>query len=281
MKRYILILGLVFITGILFGPAHAAMIDLSFAGADVTYSGGVSGDLSIYIANAATVGTTNIDVRITSLNTYMPDTPEKGNGTEDVPPGNNGSVTGDDLRIHLNAGTSTRFRFELLNQSSGELFDPAELSYDLLVYDLDGNELARGGADVLTVFASSFQYVVTQNTALSVVEAGGGYTFSDTDAGEILGQTGLSQAEFAASVAQQNISVGITFYQPLWEFEYAVPASDSTGTGRNLLFDAGDLSFTEPTTTVMVPEPAAMGLITLGGFLTLAVARFRRISREY
>ena len=275
MKK-LLILRTMLIAAALIGSAHATVIDLNFTGADVVYSGGTSGDLSIYVANAATFGTTNIAVRITSLNTYQPDTPTKGNGTEDAPPGNNGSVL-DDMRIHLDCNTSTRFSFELLNQSTGALFSPADLSYDLLLYDLDGTVATKSGADVFTIFASSFTYIVTASTHLSVVQvAGGGYSFSDKTAGEVAGQDGLTQTQFAASTAQQNISVGLTLHQASWTFEYAVPASDSSGTGRNLLIDPGNLSFTQPTVTTSIPEPAAIGLIGLGGILTLVINRFRR-----
>jgi len=44
----------------------------------------------------------------------------------------------------------------------------------------------------------------------------------------------------------------------------------------NLLFDAGQLSFTEPVVTETVPEPAVIGLIGLGGLVSLVTNRIRR-----
>jgi len=246
-----------------------AVMDLSFSGAVSTYSS-VNDSLSLYVENAATgAGAPDVDIRITSLSAYYPDTIAKGDD-------NNGEIDdGDHLRIHLDVGTATRFRFELLDGDTGQRYNPQDsYEYNLLAYDLDGTLSTKGGADILTVFSSMF-YTVTASTALDIeVDPGASISFSDINAGEVLGQNGITQDTFTA--AQQNISVMMTFTDAMWDFEYAVDTTSlDDGSGRNLLFDAGSLTFTEETIVqnFVVPEPAVASLIGIVGAVALFVRR--------
>lgn len=245
----------------------AVSFDFDFSGAVAIYND-ISNSLVIEIEDVASgTGAPAIDLRVESISPYFP-------RSDDPPTGlaNNGTAGAtDDMRIHLGNGGATHFRFSLYDGtvpgSFSTLYDPGEnFAFRLVVYDLDGDSTAQGGADYLTV-TGPFGYAVSASSNIQVTDQGNGdYLFEADGVGEVAGQVGIQNFTTGDGPNQLPISVYYEFNNiSSFEFEYAVPNTPTgSGSGRNLLFDGDDISlgdFGPNTSLTYVPEPSAFALI--------------------
>ncbi|MEO0508631.1 MAG: hypothetical protein AAF065_02085 [Verrucomicrobiota bacterium] len=247
--------------------ACAIVIDLDFSGGSVNYSNPNQTLVIIYSDIANGVGAPNLDLRLEALTTYIPNSAAAANNQ-------NGSVSNsDDLKLHLDSGQSTRFRFSIFNGGTETLYDPGvDYSYDFVMYDIDGNTSNPRGADSVT-FYTPLTYTVTDTTSIDVMQSGNAITFTGT-AGSVAGNEGLSSF---ANQDQEDASVSIVISNTSqFEFDFAtpqdVPADEG---GRNLLIDPGSLAV-DGDPVVFVPEMSFTSAI-LGIFAAFVASRRRAI----
>lgn len=247
------------------------VFDLDFSGASAIYDE-TQKSLRIEIEDVAVgVGAPDIDLVIESINDYNPDTAQKG--MDISAGGNNGTPVGtDDFKIHLDIGTQTQFRFSLYDGANGQ-FDTAynpgtSYSFSLVAYDIDGG--TGSNFDELLIY-SPVEYTLTSTSPLDVTETPTYIGFSGEGTGEVLGQDGVT----SFLPEQEDVAVALTFSNlSTFVFEYRIPGTVGTGSGRNQLFDGDDLAVSG-TPIDYVPETNAFSL-TVGMVAFISLARRRR-----
>ncbi|MEM7792308.1 MAG: PEP-CTERM sorting domain-containing protein, partial [Verrucomicrobiota bacterium] len=230
-------------------PIYGIVLDLDFSNSTVNFSN-PNQTLVVDYTNVATgAGAPMLDVRIEAITPYIPQSAATGNNQ-------NGSV-GDDLKLHIDSGASTLFRFSLFNAGTETLYDPGvDYSFDFVFYDLDGNVSNSRGADQI-IFYSPLTYTVTANTTIAITQDSSSITFTGT-AGAVNGNEGLTSF---ANANQENASVNIEFSNlSQFDFTYGAPNNGAQDGGRNLLADPRDL-VVNGTPTQFVPEPTSYGLL--------------------
>jgi hypothetical protein len=251
--------------------AQAVVFELDFTGGTALYNEN-SASLQINSSDVVTgAGAPLLDVRIESLTTYTPDSAAKG---ADIGAGGNNGTVGDDIKIHMDLGTTTRFRLSLFNAGTTTLYNPGtEYSFSIVIYDIDGDATKTGGADVVT-FHSPMTYVITADSTVFVDTTDPSAIKFTGTGGEILGQAGLT----SFTPEQENASLQIEISNSSsFEFSYGA-ANTSGGSGRNMLLDAQNLQVTgAPITFVPVPESSHVALIA--GCIGLMSVVLRRKSR--
>jgi len=163
----------------------------------------------------------------------------------------------------LAAGNSSVFTFAFLDDANGAVSLP---DVEVGIFDLDfiGREVVRAFNPVSATTTVGTD--LTVNASVGVIEVIGSAT-SNVD----------NPTDFTnLTAAQQN--AGVTFdFGTVDSFQIEAAVLPGTGsTGRNYFF--GNLTFTEPTTTVIapVPVPPALALMLLGLGGIFGLRRFKR-----
>ncbi|MEM8866810.1 MAG: hypothetical protein AAGC73_00950, partial [Verrucomicrobiota bacterium] len=237
-------------------PLQAIVLDLDFSNINNVNYRGPQQSLVLRFNDVETAP--DLDIRIESQDAYIPESASAGNNQ-------NGSV-GDDLKMHIDSGETTLFRFFLYNADTTTLYDPGvDFSFDFVIYDLDGDVTNSRGASQVT-FYTPLTYTVTSATTLNISQDSSSITFTGT-AGSLAGNEGITSF---ANTNQENAAVGIVI-ENTSQFDFAIGAPNNgiEDGGRNILFDPNDLTVTG-TPINFVPEPGSYAL--WAGLLVLFAA---------
>lgn len=152
-------------------------------------------------------------------------------------------------------------------------------------FEDEPDDNGSGGLIIMDIDSDNWSYQTFGLTLVDHEEAASGWTFTLYGAN---GSNGVTTLE-TIMASDPTIQTGDNFINVL-------PAFDSTAFGIDKLSKVeismngsggfGVIAFGETIEDIesalpAVPEPAAMGLISLGGVFTLAIARFRRRNQDY
>ena len=202
-----------------------------------------------------------LNLIVTTIDSYSGDTTKNGNINTSSPSA--------DGRINITSGTSTTFKFSLVNAADNSPYVANTLEFGM--FDIDGNNNQAGTnprQEKVTLYTSADYTVTDPNNFASIIDDGDRVEILaedkpvslPNDSSQLFSTVANPQEQHAVKFKFNNISD--------FELEYEVIGGNST---RNFYF-AGDIFFDELTQTVTFERvpfefSPSLGLLLSGGGL--------------